>query len=68
MTILQSHWEAVGSIVRTCYNEQDGGHLFVCDCFKRRDGQIGYNMINAHEVAEAIARAHNEGLDNQKDK
>ncbi len=57
--ILTDKWQAVGSVVRTVYNDEDGGHFFVCDCHRRRDGVAEFNTVNAQEVAEMIAGMHN---------
>jgi len=63
MNILSEKWEAVGSVVRTVHNEEDGGHLFVCDTFRRRSpGAVEFNTVDAQEVAVAIAEAHNNAL------
>lgn len=59
MHILTDKWQAVGSVVRTVYNDEDGGHFFVCDCHRRRDGVAEFNTVNAQEVAEMIAGMHN---------
>lgn len=63
MNIIESKWEAIGSVVRTVYDEQTGGHLFVCDCLRRRDGKAEFASGNADEVAAEIARLHNLAVD-----
>ena len=64
MNILSEKWEAVGSVVRTVHNEEDGGHLFVCDTFRRRSpGAVEFNTVDAQDVAGTIAEAHNNALD-----
>lgn len=63
MNIIESKWEAIGSVVRTVYDEQTGGHLFVCDCWRRRDGNAEFAAGNAGEVAAEIARLHNLKVD-----
>ena len=63
MSILSEKWEAVGSVVRTVHNEEDGGHLFVCDTFRRRSpGAVEFNTVDAQDVAGTIAEAHNNAL------
>jgi len=52
MHILTDKWEAVGSVVRIVYNDEDGGHFFVYDCHRRRDGVAEFNTVNAQDVAE----------------
>ena len=63
MNILSEKWEAVGSVVRTVHNDADGGHLFVCDTFRRRSpGAVEFNTVDAEAVARSIAEAHNNAL------
>jgi hypothetical protein len=63
MNLIESKWEAVGSIVRTVYDKQTGGCLFVCDCWRRHDGKVEFSAGNAGEVAAEIARLHNLAVD-----
>ena len=64
MNILSEKWEAVGSVVRTIFNEEGGGHLFVCDTFRRRSpGAVEFNTVDAEAVAGAIAWKHNLAID-----
>ncbi len=63
MNVLHEKWEAVGSVVRTIFNEEGGGHLFVCDTFRRRSpGAVEFNTVDSEKVAQSIAEAHNNAL------